>query len=98
MRMRPLTRMAGFAAGLFALLAVAVTPFVHPPTARAYDGKYYDFCINNLGQKREVCCTNAGGEWSDENCYPPEVLHPPVTAVPTVTQQLLPPVIVAPPP
>jgi hypothetical protein len=97
MRMRPRARVVLFAVGLFALLELAVSLFVHPATARAYDGKYYSWCKDSLGQKPEVCCVNAGGEWSDENCYDPAVLHPIPTPVPTVTQQVLPPVIVAPP-
>jgi hypothetical protein len=98
MRMRPPTRMALFAAGLFALLALAVTPFVHPPTARAYDDKYYEFCKDTLAQKPEVCCTNAGGEMASGLCFDPALLHPIPTPQPTITQQVLPPVVVAPQP
>jgi len=98
MRMRPLTRVALFAVGLFALLALAVSPLLHPATARAYDSQYYEFCTQNMGQDSDTCCTNAGGELSNGACYDPAFLHPLVTAVPTVTQQILPPVVVAPPP
>jgi hypothetical protein len=88
--------MALFAAAVFAVLALAAVPFLHPATARAYDHKYYDFCTNSLGQPDDVCCANAGGEWSEGSCYDPLELHPLPTPVPTVTQQVLPPVIVAP--
>jgi hypothetical protein len=91
-------RMALFAAGLFASLALAVSPFLHPATARAFDDKYYDWCTNSLGQTKAVCCTNAGGEMFSGNCFDPAVLHPPVTAVPTITQQILPPPVIAPAP
>ena len=93
MCMRTRTRMVLFAAGLFALLALAVTPFVHPPTAQAYDHDYYAFCTENLGQKAQFCCSNAGGEWSNGSCTDPAALPSPL---PTITQQVLPPVIVAP--
>lgn len=98
MHMRAHTRVALLAAGVFAVLALAVTAFVHPATARAYDGDYFTFCRDSLGQPDEVCCVNSGGEWSSGRCYDPADLHPILTPVPTVTQQVLPPVIVAPPP
>jgi len=93
--MRLPTRMTLFAAGLFGVLAFAVTPFLHPPTAHAYDHGYYDFCIENLGQSPDVCCGNAGGQWSGGACTDAAAVPVPV---PTVTQYVSPPVIVAPPP
>ena len=100
---RPSTRVTLFAAGLFSVLTLAVIPFVHPATARAFDSDYYDWCKNNLTQSQgknglEFCCSKAGGELLNGGCYDPAVLHPPITAVPTVTQQVLPPVIVQPAP
>ena len=95
MRWRTRARMALFAAGLFALLALAAIPFL-PATARAFDDKYYDWCTTSLGQTENVCCTNAGGEMFSGNCVDPAVLHPPVTAVPTITRQILPAPVIAP--
>jgi len=89
-------RMALFAAGLFALLALALGSFLQPATARAYDDKYYDWCTESLGQTKKVCCTNAGGEMFSGGCFDPAVLHPPVTPVPTITQQILPPGLIVP--
>jgi hypothetical protein len=103
-RMGPVTRVALFAAALFAVLALAVSPFVYPVTARAYDGDYYEWCKNNLTggtdlyRGSDFCCSKAGGELSNGNCVDPVLLHPPITAVPTVTQQVVPPVIFQPPP
>jgi len=96
--MRPRAGVALFAAGLFAVLAFAVTPFLHPSTARAdVDDKYYKFCKDTLGQPDDVCCTNAGGVLSGGSCLPPAVASPTSYPVPTVTQQIVPPVVVAPP-
>lgn len=97
-QMRPRMRVALFVAGLFALLALAVTSFVHPPAARAFDSDYYEFCTQSLGQQQDVCCDNAGGELFNGGCFDPERLNPPVTAVPTVTQQILPPAVFVPAP
>ena len=92
--MRLPTRMTLFTAGLFAVLAFAVTALLHPPTAHAYDHKYYEFCTDSLGQTPQVCCGNAGGQWSDGECTDLAAVPFPV---PTVTQQVSPPVVVAPP-
>jgi hypothetical protein len=90
------TRMALFTTGLFASLALAVAPFVQPPTALAWDHDYYDFCTKNLRQPPRVCCNNSGGDWSEDgDCTDPAA---PPTPVPTVTQQVLPPVVVRPAP
>jgi hypothetical protein len=89
-------RSALLAAGLFALLALAVSTFLQPATARAFDDKYYDWCTTSLGQTKKVCCTNAGGALFSGSCVDPAVLHPPVTAVPTITRQVLPPAVLAP--
>lgn len=97
MRMRLRTRVALFAAGLFAVLALAVTPFLHPSTVRADDGDYYDFCTKTLGQPPDVCCTNAGMVPSGGSCLASAVASPTSYPVPTVTQQIAPPVVVAPP-
>ena len=93
MRMHLPRRGALFAAGLFASLGLVVGPFLHPATARAYDGKYYEWCKDSLGDSDDVCCANAGGEWSNESCWDPAVLHPIVTPMPTVTQRIQPPAI-----
>jgi len=93
MRMRPMTRMRLCAAGSIALLAVAVGPLVYAATARAIDGDYYEFCKNNLRQPDSVCCTNSGGVPSNGVCADPAA---PPTPLPTITQQILPPVISAP--
>jgi hypothetical protein len=87
-----------FVAGLFAVLALAVSVVVHPATARAYDGDYYAWCTSSLGQNAEVCCDNAGGELFSGGCVDPALLHPRVTPVPTITQQILPPPVIVPAP
>jgi len=91
MRIPPRTRVVLFAAGPFALLAVAVAPFVHAPAARA--DNYFEFCKNSLGQPDQVCCNNSGGEWDNGVCASPAALP---TVLPTITQQILPPLIGAP--
>jgi hypothetical protein len=91
-------RVALLAAGLLAVPALAVTLFVHPATARAFDGDYFNWCKDSLGQSPDVCCTGAGGELFNGSCVDPALLNPAVTAVPTVTQQVLPPVVVVPTP
>ena len=96
-RWRLRMRTALVVAGLYAVLALAVSVVVHPATARAYDGDYYTWCTKSLGQSSAVCCTNAGGELFSGGCVDPEVLHPPVTAVPTITQQILPPPVIVQP-
>lgn len=99
-RVRRLTGLAFFTAAL----ALAASPFIHPVSARAYDGDYYEWCIHNSpqgqvesqrGNGMDFCCSRAGGELVNDMCYPPAPLS---TAVPTVTQQVLPPVILVPPP
>ena len=98
MRMRPRARIALFVAGLFALLALAVSAFLHPATTHADDGGYFDFCTNTLSQSPDVCCNNAGGVLSaGGSCLDSAVASPTPFPVPTVTQQVLPPVIIAPP-
>lgn len=91
-------RVALLAAGLFAVPALAVYALVTSATARAYDPSYYTWCTQSLGQTVDVCCSKAGGEPFNGGCADPAVVSPPVTAVPTVTQQVLPPVVVAPAP
>lgn len=89
------TRVALWAAGLFALLALALTAFLHPAIARAYDHNYYTFCKDSLGQPDNVCCNTSGGEMSNGQCVDPEDVHPVPTVMPT-TQQFFPPVVGAP--
>jgi hypothetical protein len=92
------TRKSLLAAGVLALFALAFSALALPATARAYDDKYYTWCTSSLGQQSDVCCTNAGGELFNGGCFDPQVLHPPVTAVPTVTQQILSPAVIGSPP
>ena len=91
---RPRTRTVPVVGGLFAVLALAVSVVAHPATARAYDGDYYKWCTESLGQDSDVCCANAGGDLFSGGCVDPEFLHPPVTAVPTITQQIVPPPVI----
>ena len=87
-------RVSCFVAGLFAVLALVVGgAFMLSATAHADHDKYYSWCTTSLGQTSDVCCTNAGGELFNGMCWDPLVLHPRVTAVPTITQQVLPPVV-----
>ena len=84
-----------------AALALAASLYACPVTANANDDNYYTWCQQNLApgqgpRGNESCCNNAGGEFSGGQCYDPAALHPLPTAVPTVTQQILPPRIVAP--
>jgi len=81
------TRVALLAAGLFALLALALTALLPPATARAYDYDYYNQCQSTLGQPANVCCSNAGGEWSNGQCLDPQYVHPLPTVGPTTQQQ-----------
>ena len=93
-RTRPFTRVIRFATGLSATVALALTPFMQPPSAHAWDHDYYEFCTTNLGQPSPVCCSNAGGNWSDDgDCTSAAAVPAPM---PAVTQQVLPPVAVAP--
>ena len=73
------TRTVPVVGGLFAVLALAVSVVAHPATARAYDGDYYKWCTESLGQDSDVCCANAGGDLFSGGCVDPELLHPPVT-------------------
>lgn len=93
LRIRPLMRTALVAAGPVVLLTVAVAPLVRAPEARAYDSKYYAFCKDNLQQPDEVCCANSGGQMINGVCADPAVVP---ALPPTITQQILPPVIGAP--
>jgi hypothetical protein len=95
LRQRASVRTTQFAAGLFAVLALGVAVFAHLPTAYAYDHDYYAFCTGSLGQTPRVCCTNADGVWSNGDCVEPAALP---TPLPTITQQVIPPVVVAPAP
>jgi hypothetical protein len=45
-----------------AALALTVSGFAHPVTARAqYDHDFYTFCTTKLGQSIAYCCEHAGG-------------------------------------
>lgn len=93
LRIRPPMRIALIAAAPITSLAIAVASLVGAPAAHAYDGKYYDFCTNNLQQPEDVCCANSGGQMTNGVCADPAALP---AAPPTITQQVLPPVIGAP--
>jgi hypothetical protein len=85
-----LMRIALVVAGPIALLTIAVALLVRIPAARAYDGDYYDFCKNSLQQPDSVCCANSGGQITNGVCADPAAAP---TPLPTITQQILPPVI-----
>ena len=93
LRIPPRTRIALIAGGPLTLLAIAVASLVGAPASHAYDNKYYEFCTNNLQQPEEVCCANSGGQMTSGVCADPAALP---AAPPTITQQVLPPVIGAP--
>ena len=90
MRIRPRTRISLVVAGTTVLVAAAVAPLMRTPAARAYDGDYFDFCKNSLQQPDSVCCANSGGQMTNGVCG--DTPAPP-TPLPTITQQILPPVI-----
>jgi len=65
-------RWLGCAALFGAALALVVSAFVHPVTARAdFDQVFYDFCIQQLGQGKDYCCAHAGGVIRDGECVNP---------------------------
>lgn len=53
--------------GLAGLLVTAAVACATHPVARAYDGTYYDWCVQAVGDKA-YCCTQAGGSWSNGSC------------------------------
>ena len=93
LRIPPPMGIAFITAGSITLLTIAVASFTGAHAAHAYDNKYYDFCTNNLQQPEEVCCANSGGQMTNGVCADPAALP---AAPPTITQQVLPPVIGAP--
>jgi hypothetical protein len=55
-----------------AALALVVSPFAQPASARAdYDRDFYDFCIKNLGQGVDYCCAHAAGVVKGGKCVDP---------------------------
>lgn len=78
---------------VLAALASTAT-FVNPTVASAaFDSKYYDFCIHNIGQGVAYCCAQAGGTVIGDQCLDPALI---VTA-PTITRQpIAPPIVIIP--
>jgi hypothetical protein len=74
------SRVARTTLGLAAILVPTIGLIAHPPAARAYDGIYYEWCKQAVGEEA-YCCAKAGGVWNGgcDNAAPsptPNVLPP----------------------
>jgi hypothetical protein len=70
------TRSFACAGVLAVALGASLAVLANPALARAdFDGDYYKFCLDGIGQTVTYCCQNSGGVISNGECVDAAVDH-----------------------